>query len=1191
MLLVEAASSMETSVMARRTLNKKLLFILLGSLVLVVVVVHACHGVQVSRLGHRLLERAHQARADGRTEQALDLLKRYLFFVPGDAEAMAAYVETLDRSAVTPADRAQVAQSLEKLLSKAPDRTAERRRLVALLLEQQAYTAALPHIARLLQATPDDRQLLLWRGQCQEGNEEPEDAADSYLRVLEKSPADRDASARLVALLHNASRQPNLSAKVQERITALLAATPDNISLQMLRGRCQEASEDLAAAADTYRQALETAPGHLEISTRLAALLRGPLEKTNEASQVLDKMVAVNRTSARAWLERALVRAKQEQLAPAEADLAEARKLAPTDAEVLKASADVAWMRGQEDQARQFLQQGKNAHPDQVSFSVTLARLAALRKRPAEAMEIIHEGLARTPNDPDLFLALIDAQLASEDLAGAEKTLKQLRQFPDRSALGDYLEGRLMMHRKRWADALVCLDRGTVLAGPFLQSVIHVAMAQCQEQLGAIDRQFAEFEKAVKLDPSSIQARLGLANICVALNRTEQALELYRGLLHLRQPPDALWVPYGRALLRQELALPADKRDWSNLESALTRGTAIPEQAAEAIVVRAEMLLARDRLTEAVAVLEQGLEQVKEPADQVKLWVARIRLQARQGDVAAARRLLAEARKKHGDRPELLGEIADMTSAGPNKSDPALTEVERILEKLKPTDRVQLLCRLAKATYEAGNNVEGERLWRRALAEPGEIPDRVFLLDLVQGAGKPELLKAIIEELRRQEGAEGTWWRYGEAVRNLSLALTNPKALEEAARLLGEIRERRPNWSRSVLLETQLEEVKGNRDLALGGYRKAFELGERQPQLVLRLVQLLHSRSQDADADAVLYRYQQGGGELRGSLLRLAAEVALRAGNVDRAVALARQTLASDVGQARPYLWVGQFLLAADRPVEVPALLQQALAQDDQVPEPWLALVAALVRTDKLAEADKVIEQMTKTLPLDSRDLAIAGCQEMLGRPEAAHQHYQAALARRPHEAAVLQRAVEFYLRMDKPGQAELLLSRLLDPTGPIDELRPWARRQLAVVLAYRGEDLALVQARALLEMNRQQGEENIAERRARALVRAADPALRKTALRELEELLKVAPATPPEQYRLVRLYEADGNPTAARSHILDLLARDGKNPVYLVHHIRKLLKNSEEKEEARKWIDDLDRVEPGSARVKQFREELMSEK
>ena len=383
------------------------------------------------------------------------------------------------------------------------------------------------------------------------------------------------------------------------------------------------------------------------------------------------------------------------------------------------------------------------------------------------------------------------------------------------------------MHREQWRAAQACLERARLLAKPVLGAAIHTALAQCHEHRGETDRQLAAYEKAVQLDPNSVPARLGLALTCAALSRTERALELFQQLAVLPQPPEGLWLPMAQALLRKNLALPRDQRDWSEVEKSLQQAEKIPAQAVQVVVVRAEMLLARERPAEAAALLKQAREESgqKPRGGQAPLWVASIRLLAGQGDVAGARKLLAEAPPATADRPELLREKVDLALAAGKKGDPALAEVETKLAALPPPERVRLLTRLAKAAFRKEDKAEGQRLWRKALAEPVELAERVALLDVALEVGDKAMIDAILGELRRQEGAEGTWWRYGEAAQQLAFSARQPQSLEKAALRLDEVRQHRPDWSRAVLLGAQLDELKGDANRALEGYEKAFDLG------------------------------------------------------------------------------------------------------------------------------------------------------------------------------------------------------------------------------------------------------------------------------------------------------------------------------------------------------------------------------
>jgi tetratricopeptide (TPR) repeat protein len=89
-------------------------------------------------------------------------------------------------------------------------------------------------------------------------------------------------------------------------------------------------------------------------------------------------------------------------------------------------------------------------------------------------------------------------------------------------------------------------------------------------------------------------------------------------------------------------------------------------------------------------------------------------------------------------------------------------------------------------------------------------------------------------------------------------------------------------------------------------------------------------------------------------------------------------------------------------------------------------------------------------------------------RADQAEKHYQAALAARPADAVVLRNAAAFYLRGGQGARAEPHLRGLLAAAGAAAEDVAWARRELAVALAARGDYRQSRAALALLEANRQ---------------------------------------------------------------------------------------------------------------------------
>ena len=66
-------------------------------------------------------------------------------------------------------------------------------------------------------------------------------------------------------------------------------------------GQCQEALGRPEKAAASYREAVAHAPDRIDVYSRLARLLRGPLGQPTDADQVMDDLVAANDHNATAY--------------------------------------------------------------------------------------------------------------------------------------------------------------------------------------------------------------------------------------------------------------------------------------------------------------------------------------------------------------------------------------------------------------------------------------------------------------------------------------------------------------------------------------------------------------------------------------------------------------------------------------------------------------------------------------------------------------------------------------------------------------------------------------------------------------------------------------------------------------------------------------------------------------------------
>ena len=315
-----------------------------------------------------------------------------------------------------------------------------------------------------------------------------------------------------------------------------------------------------------------------------------------------------------------------------------------------------------------------------------------------------------------------------------------------------------------------------------------------------------------------------------------------------------------------------------------------------------------------------------------------------------------------------------------------------------------LLCRLAETYYRIGKPSEGDRLCR-LLAETSatDLSLRLPLLEAVLSSEDDALVDRVLADVARLEGDDGAWHRYGRAARLATRAWRGDRSgLTEARTLLADVARRRPDWSRVALLQGRLADLEGDAAAALDRYRRAFDLGERRPDVALPLAGMLAARDRWEDADQVFRKLQEQL-VLRGGLARRAAETALQTHNGERAVELAR--LAAPAEDTYTYhIWLGRILTAAGHASEGEDELRRAAQFPNAGWDATAALAAYLAERNRAGEAEAAVENLKARLPARYAALPLAECYEAAGRLDSAEQYYGEALTKRPDDDPTLLR-------------------------------------------------------------------------------------------------------------------------------------------------------------------------------------------
>jgi tetratricopeptide (TPR) repeat protein len=1117
----------------RRQVNFKLAAWLLAGTILLGGGVHLLHGFQVKRSAAALLRMAKRAGEQQNLSQELKYLNLYLVHTPRDPDALADFGRALERLGnATTAPKAAaktLTAAFEKLdlaVGLAPERKDVRRRLVDLGMRLGRFRDANEHLKALLESSPGDAELKHLQGDCLAELREFANAKAAYASAIKLDLAQVKSYVRLAWLLRESLNAPADADKLMAELREKNATLPD---AWLASGRYL-----LVFGGRETDKAVKD-------------------QKLTQAAQFSQKA-------------RALV-----------ADVERDRQI--KEAEILLVSADIAQAQGKTDAARDLLREGVRLGPQYPRMYEALAELELQADRPGAAIETLRGGTKALAKATDaasagrLQLLWKLAQLLTNqgELQEVDRLIPDLRKAKFASPLLEYLAAWMDVKRERWARSAEALEKVQpfLVSWPDEQKRAHLLLGSCYNRLGDAARQYDAFKAAARLDAFSEAAHLGMGSAKAAMGKFEEAVAAYRKV-------SAGWREAGQMLIRLALRQPEKQRTWGRVEAYLADLPESPERA----LVRADLLAAQDQLPQASEQLAKVREQY---ADHVAIWVTLAALAREQKQWDTALRQLDEAERHFARQPKALQElrlarVKYWGRRGGPEGATALAKLATAAEALEGEERRGLLQELAGAYAQAGNSAESKRLYARlAGLYPNDLPSRLVLFGLANQAGDDVVVTRLADEIRRIEGGDGALWHYVQASQFImkSKAGANKAALAEARKHLEIVNRQRPFWPRAGLALARLEDAAGDYLAAIAKYQKAIELGEQSPQVIERVVQLLHAQNRFPEAEAMLQKLHERAPTL-DTTSRVAIDLAFEKRDYAAALDLASQAKLVDSKDYRDHLRLGRLLEAAKRNPEAERALRRAVELAGDVPEAWANLVLHLARTGAKQKAEEALRAAEKKLPGGPALVAQAYCYEVLANRARAEELYRAALATHPDNTEVLRANAIYALRVNRPAEARAHLEQMLTKCQPSE--RAWVKRFLAIARASGDYEQAREALGQLgVSADKQEGAEDL---RAKLLILAGQQGPRhwREQVNVLESLARISTLSGDEQLLLAQRYEALGEKRKAREQMLTLLAEHGTNPDYLAYYAESLVRRNEFTD-ARTWLARLEELEPKTFR------------
>ena len=570
-------------------------------------------------------------------------------------------------------------------------------------------------------------------------------------------------------------------------------------------------------------------------------------------------------------------------------------------------------------------------------------------------------------------------------------------------------------------------------------------------------------------------------------------------------------------------------------------------------------------------------------------WINLLAIEVRNEHWSDAEKLLGEMKQQFKDGvPYRLARAEYLFRHFGEGAKSELRSLARAPQSYAPAERQQLAAGLARAALEIKDYEQAERLCRLvADGDPSNLQIRLVLFDLAQRAGRIEAMESALKEVRAIENDGGFYSNYGEAVKLFleGKQKHNEKVLDQALERATEARRQRPDWGRATLLIAEINDDRGRRDAAIDAYTAAMDLGERDPHLLGRLVSLLYEQANYSKAESIMKRLQDEKTPFTTELTRLASHTSIQAGDVNHALAMARQTAAHSK-DVRDHIWLGQVLSISGHADEAEAELRKATQDAPKFPGGWIELIQLYKMTGKRDRAQKVLAEAKTKIDAKQTPLALAYACELLGQNGEAENYYAGAIKAAPRDNRIRQAMVEFQIKTGKIKEADALLQQLITGSEESKDAATlqWSRRKLASLLMTAATYQQRIKASTLIEQNLADMPESDADLRMRALVDASlgTSESRQKAIKQLE-LLAQRPGvlTADDRLLLAKLYWSAGERSKARDGLRSL-ATQGRSAEYAMAYTEVLL-DENELSEAESWVHRLEELALTSSALSSF--------
>ena len=824
-------------------------------------------------------------------------------------------------------------------------------------------------------------------------------AIAAYQAVLRDNPADTETAKRLVDV-YLSPRTISLPGIREAKLVAERHLDArDDPALRFTLARAMYYLQEHAEAVEELRKVLEADPGQIQAYELMGVIAEQHPEIVSDPEKWFNEAVSKNSDSAFAYAVRAAYRLRHDDRSQAMADLERALACDLSDTS--------AWLRvitefvraNEWAKAKEQLEALRATSPGEPGLWSLWAGLAI---ETGEGMDqVAKDGMeALGPNAWDFMPVAIQLLIQSSDRvrneageyelseqATVDDYLSRMRNKEVDLPMVAYLEGLVAEKRGRLWDAVASWQRAIAMPGirPETRISAYRKLVPLLSRLGDNRSAISTLQVLMSIEPGNhLFSQLQLTRLYAEEKNWskvwEESLRLQEnatGAPSVMLDAKLLGLRAQANMLAASGAPDTKPQVWQDLESRAAKLDQENDGVLPTKMLRMEIAGMQGKSADVDTMLTE-LEG-KYP-DSMRLMSLRAQLCVTQGKEEEAGAKYREMIAKFPEAAEPIQAYAAFLDRR-NQRQECESMVKQAFGKMQdPLQRRDLGLLLARL-YSRWQENEKSCQWLTDLVAqyPRDILSRSMLLTCESVRQDKAKSQKIIDEIKAIEGEKGTVWRYEQA----SLLMRSDdeswqEALAEAAqkdpsklraspvypqitKLLQENLQMKPEDQASRMLLAGMYEIAGEQQLALNLLEEAYERSPGNPQVLARLITVLHRAGEFDRAQEYLDEAEQEG-LLNPALQRLQVDIDLRHDDVESASETLEQLVDRDPNDSTLKLSYARVLMLRKEFAQAEAILADLRAKHPESIPVAGAQIRLHVQQGETDKALQICNEMVDTL-------------------------------------------------------------------------------------------------------------------------------------------------------------------------------------------------------------------------------------